>query len=87
MNNSNINNSNLSGSYIRSSSPNDKMVKLNESKIYFHTEKSVDSNAVISAIKVKGFEGEDYNNKKIKKFNISIDVEEKDLIKESNYFD
>ena len=55
---------------------NEREVKLNQSKIYFHTQKSNDSNAVISAIKVRGFDSEEYQGKKVKKFNISIDVEE-----------
>jgi hypothetical protein len=41
----------------------------------------------ISAIRVKGFDNEEFEDKKLRKFNISIDVEEKELIKESNYFD
>ena len=59
---------------MRSVTVNEREVRLNQSKIYFHTEKSVDSNAVISAIKVRGFDTDEYQGRKVKKFNISIDV-------------
>ena len=38
-------------------------------------------------MRVKGFDSSEYDNKKIKKFHVEFDVEEKELIKESNYFD
>lgn len=40
-----------------------------------------------SALSVQGFEGDEFKGKKIKKFNIEAKIPEKDLIKESNYFD
>lgn len=63
-------------SEMKSITVNEREVRLNQSKIFFHTDRSTESNAVISAIKVRGFDSEDYQGKKIKKFNISIDVEE-----------
>lgn len=63
------------------------MVQLNQSKIYYKSEKAVESSTIISAIKVKGLEGEQYEGKKVKRFQISADIPEKDLIKESNYFE
>jgi hypothetical protein len=60
------------------------MVQLNGSKIFFDTERG--SETLISAIKVKGFEGTEYAGKRVKRFNIAIDLEDRDM-KNSNYFD
>ena len=40
-----------------------------------------------TAMKVQGFEGEEFRNRKVKKFNIEANIPEKDLIKEQDYFD
>ena len=42
---------------------------------------------MVSALRVEGFQGEEFKGRKVKKFNIEANVPEKDLIKESNYFD
>ena len=36
---------------------------------------------------MEGFEDPEFENKQIKKFSINAMIKEKDLIKESNYFD
>lgn len=65
----------------------DRVVQLNQSKIYYKSEKAVESSTIISAIRVKGMEGEQYEGKKVKRFHISADIPERELIKESNYFE
>lgn len=47
----------------------------------------MDSASAISAIKVKGLEGDEFQGKKVRCFQISADIPENELIKESNYFD
>lgn len=69
-NNSNIRQGSMA-STIRST---ERVVQLSESKVYFHTENEANSNMQISAIRVKGFDNEEFEGKKLKKFNISIDV-------------
>jgi hypothetical protein len=44
-------------------------------------------NSTVKASAVKGFEDLEFQDKKIKKFSITAIIKEKDLIKESNYFD
>lgn len=63
------------------------MVQLNQSKVYYKSEKIGESSSVISAIRVKGMEGEQYEGKKVKRFQISTEIPEREMIKESNYFE
>jgi len=44
-------------------------------------------NSKLAGGKLEGFEGEDYQNKKIKQFELSYEVAPKNLIRDSNYFD
>lgn len=65
----------------------DIVVQLNQSKVYYKSDKIGESNSVISAIRVKGMEGDQYEGKKVKRFQIATEIPEKEMIKESNYFD
>ena len=38
-------------------------------------------------MRIQGFEGPEYQGKKVRKFNLAADIPEQDLIKDSNYFD
>lgn len=50
-------------------------------------EEKVMLNSSANASAAKGFEDPEFQDKKIKKFSITALIKEKDLIKESNYFD
>lgn len=60
------------------SSGKDRVVQLNQSTIYFKSEKAIEQSSIaVSAIKVKGFEGEQYEGKKVKRFQISAEIPER----------
>ena len=49
---------------------------MKNSRVWVQTERSFDNNsAVISNMRVKGFDSSEYDNKKIKKFHVEFDVE------------
>lgn len=61
-------------------------VKVNDNVVNVKEEK-VQLNSTVNGSQVPGFEDEEYQEKKFKKFSITALIKEKDLVKESNYFD
>lgn len=62
-------------------------VRVNESLVTVREEPVLVNSAHNGGDHVPGFEEAEFENKKFKKFSISALIKEKDLIKESNYFD
>lgn len=58
---------------------NDNVVTVKEEKVLL--------NSTVNGTQVSGFEDEEYQDKKFKKFSITALIKERDLVKESNYFD
>ena len=62
-------------------------VQLKNSKVTIKSDKLMQSEQMVSASGIKSFNNEEFKGKKVRKFNISADIPEKNYIKESNYFD
>lgn len=61
-------------------------VKVNDSLVTVKEEKVL-VNSTVSGTQVPGFEDKEYQEKKFKKFSITALIKERELVKESNYFD
>lgn len=72
---------------IKLRNSNEVKLSLREDVVTVREEKPLLNSAVGGQIVVNGFEDEEFQNKQFKKFSISAMVKERDLIKESNYFD